>query len=244
MLLAVSIWTGALCAEEITSNLARPQSAEFGGHLYEVFEFESDGADGALVGALSSAFDAYIVLAGPAATLLQNDDAGGILPEAGSNDSALAIPKEIRGRWLAFVTSYGEGETGDFRFHHQGVRDVRRLNPSAVDRAEVERAFAERGVTSSETRERERRADHERRITALTDQLTLSSFRANVRREIRSRDESTLTRAESVRSDLVANETREQELGAALAEIESVPTIRPLVRELLRRDLLIRPVCS
>ncbi|MCP4395742.1 MAG: hypothetical protein GY801_00315 [bacterium] len=238
-------------ADDLASSINQEVSTQFQGYYYEVYEFKRNGSVDGFVAVLSSAFDAYLILIDPAGDISTNDDHNPRIELPGSrpSDAALLVDVNLAGRWLAIATTYHPGEEGDYTLRHEGVTDLHRVDRAQIDVKQVEKAFGERGVWSDAERlrreekarvERLRREEEARvaKIEALVEQLSLRSYRREIKREL---DEAITRQTDSYahsRHRIDELEQREKALQDALVDADRLTTnSKALIRELLEREL-------
>lgn len=89
--------------------LAAGDAIDAGGRYTDTYTFEGSPGRRAVIELASDAFDPYLVLRTPSGQLLENDDAEGGL------DSRIDTLLADTGTYTVEATSYGAGETGDYR---------------------------------------------------------------------------------------------------------------------------------
>ena len=179
---------------------------------------------------LSRNFDAYLILVGPSGTILSNDDHEDPLTGASTSDSALRISSRVVGFWLAVVTTFEAGSTGSYRLRYEGITNIRRLERKAIDQAIVRRAFAIRDVINT-------REQHRRDIEDLVEQLSLRSYRQNLRDKLLSLIDEDEKDIEKQRRELAQLEERERKFVAALSEVTDLTQSQLIVRKMIDEKL-------
>jgi len=109
ILLLVVLAAPAVPAQTIVhSGALGPGDAKLGKY-FDTYPLQLSAGDRLVVTLSSEDFDAYLLLEAPDGTELENDDYGE------NNDARLDVLVESRGEWRVKVTSYEEGEEGEYR---------------------------------------------------------------------------------------------------------------------------------
>jgi hypothetical protein len=159
------------------------------------------------------------------------------LPDSQSTDVALFVDRNLVGRWLAIATTLYRGRAGDYTLRYEGVTDLHQVDRINIDVKQVERAFEKRGVLSDEERRRREEEARVTKIKALVEQLSLYSYRGELKRALHTaiKRETDFYADSRQHNDVL--EQREKALQDALDSTNSLTNSKALIGEVLEKEL-------
>lgn len=175
----------------------------------------------------SKTFDAYLLAISPDGPVLRNDDhdlAKGAA-DLRSTDAAIVAAKPASGRWLVIATSLDIQSQGAFVLEYPGTAQLEPIPAGQLPRPSIAAAFAARGVQDPAVRR-----------DALYDQLTLESFRSDMRQRLLTE----IARLERSTADsgarLGANVARQKLLTDSSEALKASASSLGIVSELIKKE--------
>jgi hypothetical protein len=241
--IAIFFVSGLVHAHAVTSAIDQKAGPEFEGYHYNLYAFERESLIKGFVAVLSKSFDAYLFLITPNRDILTNDDHAGIvkrdeLPELNSRDAALMFDeKQPIGSWYAIATTLGKQSGGEYTLIYEGIRNLRKISEDAIDHKQIEDAFQKRGVLSETERYRREEEARRAKIDDLVEQLSLSSYRRELKRKLEDSIRRQTEEFEESRRKRDELKQRIRDLEAALENANKLGSSQKIVRELVEKEL-------
>jgi hypothetical protein len=183
----------------------------------------------------SEKLDTYLIVQAPDKSFSTNDQFHG-------DNAGITIKKPSSGQWIIIATTYGVKEVGNFRLVVNGATKIIPITKEQLNKKLVEDAFAEREVYSEEKQtelEKERKKKEEienaRKINLLADQLTLASYRAELRINLNNNinDKDNEDYAEKVKrlENLIAEEKKLKNALSEAKKLSANKIIIPIIKK-------------
>jgi hypothetical protein len=217
------VFSAVTLGSELPGSLKSGISQSFSNFHYSAYCLTADTNKPFRITLRSKAFDAFLLAISPDGSALINDDHELLDdPKLASNDAALVIAKPGIGRWLVLATTLRSGGDGEFVLATSGPVTADACTPSLEDRGLIAAAFAARQVV-----------DPNQRRDALFDELTLPSFRLELKQRLQTEIAHLEGWDHGFRTKLEANRTRQEMLRELLNSSQSLDSSNPILNALV-----------
>lgn len=211
-------------ATETIGSLKTGSSALFANFNYSSFVFDSMPGARFQIVMKSKALDSYLMAVAPDGKILTNDDHQlSAIPKLSSGDAAIVVEHPMQGRWILVATTLDPGKEGDYRIDYIGISKLEAMLPStAEDKKIILSAFSARSVE-----------DPTRRRDALFDQLTLKSFRDELKQRLQAELSRLDKLSEELRAKVTSLDQRKQRLLDSANALQGIGQSREFLLDLV-----------